>query len=75
MISNFLKQVTEIVLRKRKELGITQEMIARHLNMSTGFISNVESYKKHYNLNHINQLAILFQCSPKDLIPDQPVKD
>jgi ribosome-binding protein aMBF1 (putative translation factor) len=75
MNSNFLIKVTELVLTKRRELGLSQEDVARHLVVDTSFVSNVEAYRKHYNLDHINELANLFNCSPRDLIPEIYIKE
>ena len=75
MISNFLKEVTKLVLVKRKDAGISQEQLARQLLVDTSFISNVESNRKHYNLDHINKLSKLFNCSPRELIPNDHIED
>lgn len=41
------------------------------LDVSFGFIGNIENpkYSAKYNLNHINKLAFIFECSPKDFLP------
>jgi hypothetical protein len=43
--------------------------------MSNGFIGNAESPIKRakYNLQHINEIAKVFECSPKDLMPQKPL--
>jgi transcriptional regulator with XRE-family HTH domain len=67
--------VIDKVREKRKELGITQLELAVALNVSEGFIGSVESRKfdDKYNLRHLNELAKIFSCSPKDFLPDAPL--
>ena len=63
------------VKKKREDLNIQQDDIAIHLNVSTGFIGQIESpnYRAKYNAQHLNELAKLFKCSPKDFFPDKPL--
>lgn len=63
------------VKRRREDLNIQQDDIAIHLNVSPGFISHIESpyQRAKYNTNHINELAKLLKCSPKDLWPEKPL--
>ena len=60
---------------KRIALKISQAKLARMLDVSEGFIANVENprYRAKYNLNHLNKLAQIFECSPKDFMPDRPL--
>lgn len=62
------------VKTKRIEKGYSQKELAYMLDVSVGFIGNVENpnYRAKYNLNHINELAKIFQCSPKEFLPDTP---
>ena len=61
----------------REEANLSQSELAFRLGVSNGFIGQVESIKSQskYNLNHINRLAIIFNCSPKDFLPDLPLKE
>ena len=45
------------------------------LNVSTGFIGQVESpnYPAHYNLRHLNELAKVLNCTLYDLLPKNPL--
>lgn len=63
------------VREKRLALRISQAKLARLLDVSEGFIANVENprYRAKYNLTHLNELAKIFQCSPKDFLPDNPL--
>jgi len=60
------------VKEMREANGLTQAALAFKLDVSLGFIGQVESTKHpaKYNLNHLNRLAIIFECSPKNFIPD-----
>ena len=70
-------KIDQFIISKVKEMreskGLTQEDIAIHLNLSTGFIGHIESsnYRAKYNTQHLNELAKLFRCSPKEFIPDK----
>ena len=59
----------------REEAKVSQSELAFKLGVSNGFIGQVESAKfaSKYNLDHIDKLAKIFKCSPKDFIPDSPV--
>lgn len=59
----------------RIQNGLSQEDIAIHLNLSTGFIGHIESskFRAKYNTSHLNELAKLFNCSVKDFFPDKPL--
>jgi transcriptional regulator with XRE-family HTH domain len=63
-------------VRKQRELrDLQQDDIAIHLNVSPGFISHIESpyQRAKYNTSHLNELAKLFNCSPKDFFPGKPL--
>ena len=68
--------IESFVIRKVKEkrefAKLSQSELAVKLEVSNGFIGQVESskYPAKYNLNHLNRLAIIFNCSPKDFLPD-----
>ena len=64
------------VKEKRVEHDLSQSELAVELNVSNGFIGQAESSKSptKYNLNHLNKLAIIFNCSVKDFLPDKPFK-
>jgi transcriptional regulator with XRE-family HTH domain len=63
--------VIDRVKEKRIKLKISQAQLAHLLDVSEGFIGNVESpnYRAKYNLNHINELSKIFDCSPRDFLP------
>lgn len=79
MVKASLKSDIELyVINKVREMrmtkGISQADLALKLNLSVGFIGHIENpkYRAKYNLNHINELAKVFDCSVKDFLPDTP---
>ncbi|WP_320052639.1 helix-turn-helix transcriptional regulator [uncultured Acetobacteroides sp.] len=66
------QHVIDAVKKKRLEQNISQATLAFCLNVSKGFIGDVESPKMRakYNLNHINELAKFFNCSPREFLPE-----
>ena len=59
-------------------MGITQENLAFSLGFeSQGYISKIEStnpnYDDSYNINHLNEIAKILKCSPKDFWPEMPL--
>lgn len=69
--------VIDFVLKLRTEKSLSQDDIASILEVSRGFVSNVESPKNRakYNLYHIDILADYFSLSPKDFIPQKPMSE
>jgi predicted transcriptional regulator len=67
--------VIDKVREIRKEKGISQRDLAAYTNLSFGFIGDVESPRSRakYNLQHINEIAKAFECSPRDLLPEKPL--
>jgi len=82
ILSNVLKELSKIdkyVIKKVKErrlhLGLSQADLSHELDVSIGFIGQVESanYPAHYNLRHLNELARILKCSLYDLLPKNPL--
>jgi len=65
----------EEVKKRRNLLGLSQLELSQKLEMSDSFVSHVESVKKRakYNTNHLNAIAKIFGCSPKDFWPEKPL--
>ena len=59
----------------RLDQGLSQDDISIHLNLSKGYIGHIESpnFIAKYNTSHLNELAKLFKCSPKDFMPEKPL--
>jgi transcriptional regulator with XRE-family HTH domain len=70
-ISLIEQYVIDVVREKRKEKSMSQRDLADEMELSYGFIAATESTKERakYNLAHINTLAKIFECSPKDFLP------
>lgn len=74
-----VSKIDRFTIQKVKEMRIahnfTQIVLSQKLNMSDSFIGHVESPKRRdkYNLNHLNALAKIFKCSPKDFLPEKPL--
>jgi len=67
------KYVIQKVKEKREEYGYSQIVLSQKLDMSDSFVSHVETPNRRakYNINHINKLAKIFKCSPRDFIPEK----
>lgn len=74
-ITKIEKYIIERVREKRNEMDISQIALSQKLNMSDSFVGHVETPKRRakYNINHLNALAKIFKCSPKDFWPDKPL--
>jgi transcriptional regulator with XRE-family HTH domain len=59
------------VKEKRIEKGYSQAELADFLKLSSGFIGKIESlnHQAKYNLNHLNSLSKIFECSPQNFLP------
>jgi len=67
--------VIQKVREKREAAGMSQAALAFRMEVSPGFIGRVESPRQphKYNISHVNQLAIIFKCSPRDFFPEYPL--
>jgi transcriptional regulator with XRE-family HTH domain len=79
MAKTLLSQIEQFVITRVKEMrtekGWSQKELAYRLDLSLGFVGDVENpkYRAKFNLNHINELAKIFECSPKDFLPSHPL--
>jgi hypothetical protein len=66
-----INQVREMRLSK----SLYQDDIELHLNLSRWYVGHIESpsFIAKYNTGHLNELAKLFKCSPKDFMPEKPL--
>ena len=69
------KFIIQRVKEKRQEFGFTQIILSQKLNMSDSFVGHIETPKRRakYNINHLNMLAKIFKCSPRDFLPEKPL--
>jgi len=64
------------VRERRQHKKMSQSELATCLDVSDGFIGMVESskYPTKYSVEQLNRLAVIFECSIKDFMPDKPFK-
>jgi transcriptional regulator with XRE-family HTH domain len=76
-ISKIEQYVIDNVREKRIKAGLTQVVLSIAMDISSKFVGNVESAKTtaKYNINHLNKLAVIFDCSIKDFFPEKPFMD
>jgi transcriptional regulator with XRE-family HTH domain len=67
--------IIDQVREKRKKFGLSQIELSQRLSMSDSFVSHVETPNRRakYNANHLNALAKIFKCSPRDFWPEKPL--
>lgn len=67
--------IIQKVKAKRIEKGISQAALADYMDVSRGFIGDVENPKSRakYNLKHINEIAKILECTLYDFIPQYPL--
>lgn len=74
-----LSDIDKYVIKRVKELreskGLSQVSLSLSLGKSTTFISDIEapSKKVKYNVKHLNDIANILGCSPKDFWPEKPL--
>lgn len=73
-------KIEEVIVQNtitlRKKYKKTQRDIANVLNVTAGYIGQVESANSPsmYSYNQLNELAKFFKCSPKDFMPEKAVE-
>ena len=69
--SYIMKKVRE----KRIGFNFSPAKLTRLLNKYEGFVADVENpkVKVKYNINHINEIAKVFKCSPREFLPLNPL--
>jgi transcriptional regulator with XRE-family HTH domain len=77
MISPIDEFVIKRVKALRQERKMSQSTLAFEMEFPTSFIAQIESgkYEKKYNVSHLNKLARIFECSPKDFLPESPLDE
>ncbi len=60
--------VGQLIRRKRKEIGCSQEAIAEHLGLSIKFISFVENGERHLKVDYLSKLSEFLDIPMKDFI-------
>jgi transcriptional regulator with XRE-family HTH domain len=67
--------VAKRVKELRTENKLSQLKLAGKLDVSHSFIGQIEdpNHRAKYNVIHLNNLAKIFNCSPKDFLPENPI--
>lgn len=75
MLTKIELHIIQRVREMREQKGMTQMELSLRLGKGVGFIGDIEapSKKAKYNINHLNEIAKVFECSPKDFWPDKPL--
>lgn len=74
-----LDEIERYIISRVKEIrevkGVTQEQLSLSLGKNITFISQIEapSKKARYNVKHLNDIAKILNCSPKDFWPEKPL--
>ena len=72
-----LDKIERYIISKVREIreikGITQEQLSLSIGKNITFISQIEapSKKAKYNIVHLNEIAKILKCSPKDFWPEK----
>jgi len=75
MLSKIELYVIQRVKELREDRGLTQMELSLKLGKGVGFIGDIEAPSKtaKYNIKHLNEIAKIFECSPKDFWPEKPL--
>lgn len=79
MMHESLDEIERYVISKVRETreakGITQENLSLSIGKNITFISQIEapSKKAKYNIVHLNEIAKVLNCSPKEFWPESPL--
>lgn len=67
--------VIDKVRKMRKEHNMTQREFADAINLSSGYVGDIEAGRGSvkYSLSHINEIAKVFKCSIWELLPEYPL--
>lgn len=71
MIDLNFKVIGIKIRKRRKALGITQEMIANKLDVNPSHISNIECGRANPSLTALVQIANILECSVDCFISDE----
>ena len=63
--------IVQKVKEQRKKRKMSQRYLADCLNVSQSFIRNIENENDDtaYNIDHLNEIAKIFDCSIRDFFP------
>ena len=64
-------------VRELREPNTSQVQLSILLGLAEGAVGKIENPKERakYNIRHLNLLAKSLKCSPRDLLPEKPLKN
>lgn len=73
--SKINQYIIDRIKEMRLEHGMSQVALSIDLGVSDAFIGAIENpnHRAKYNIDHINKLAEIFKCSPRDFLPKNPI--
>ena len=65
--------IVQKVKEQRKKRKMSQRYLADCLNVSQSFIRNIENENDDtaYNIDHLNEIAKIFDCPIRDFFPEK----
>ena len=65
--------IVQKVKEQRKKRKMSQRYLADCLNVSQSFIRNIENENDDtaYDIDHLNEIAKIFDCSIRDFFPEK----
>ena len=66
-------EISENIMRLRREKGMTQEKLANEIDCSQAFINQIETKAKDCNVEHIYKISSVLECSIYDILLDTEV--
>lgn len=69
--------VTEAIKKRRKVKNISTRALSVSIGLEESFVGLVENPKTRtkYNLNHLNEIAKILDCSLADFLPPSPLPE
>jgi DNA-binding Xre family transcriptional regulator len=59
----------EMILARRKAMGMTQDELSKKVMLSRAQIANVETGRSDIPMKTLQRFAEALECSPRDLLP------
>jgi transcriptional regulator with XRE-family HTH domain len=81
VIEIVLSEIDLYVINKVRELrvpkALSQVKLSILMGLAEGAIGKIENPKERakYNIRHLNLLAKALKCSPKDFLPEKPLRN
>jgi len=66
------KLIAEIIKKRRKELGMTQQDLANDVKLSVYHISNIENSNHTITIENLYDFSKALKCTMQELLPTKP---